>query len=101
VEKTSLNETTPKQAVQKTNREINRYMIMEKVNACANWLANKALQKHCVGNNKVKAMRGAIYGYSVVLRALTDEKLTVELTQNEPFVVKMWRPEFAESKATE
>lgn len=71
----AIKETTVKQRDSRTDCNINRYMIMERVYGCANWLATKALQKRCVGNDKINAMRGAIHGYHVVLQALRDYQL--------------------------
>ena len=67
-----MSETAVKQDVAPQNWNINRLDILERIFSCAEWLEGKAKQKRCVGMNKITAMRGAIYGYSIVLQGLRD-----------------------------
>ena len=70
-----MSETTVKQDIAPQNWNINRFDILERIFSCAEWLEGKAKQKRCVGMNKITAMRGAIYGYSIILQGLRDLEL--------------------------
>ena len=70
-----MSETTVKQDIAPQNWNINSYNILQRIFNCAEWLESKAQQKRCVGIRKLTAMRGAIYGYSIILQGLRDLEL--------------------------
>lgn len=54
---------------------VNRDGIITKIVGISEWLEKKAKQKRCVGLPKINAMKGALYGYSIAVRALKDREL--------------------------
>lgn len=60
---------------------INLDMIPAKIYECVKWLQKQARQTKCVAPVKIQAMRGAIYGYSVMVQALKDSELELKVRE--------------------
>ena len=69
-------------------------MILRKIADNSEWLEKKAKQDRCVHISKINAMRGSLYGYSLVLKSLKDrdlEELAKEIEKiKEKLGVKEW-----------